>query len=100
METREVLIEDVHAYQSKRDHGNIRFEVWGRPRDDGQPNYIVASTWDPFTADLLGTAKDLTEPVFMTLDSGTDGLLDIIRVDAGPRVEDYHLRRGEVLPPV
>ncbi len=91
METRLVMIEEVYDYPLK--YGSaVRFEAWCKPKDDQQPNYIVASTFDPFTADLLGLAKTLTETVMLTTDVDERGLTDIVRVEAGPRVEDWHKR--------
>lgn len=89
METRVVMVELIHEYTKKHQPG-LRFEVWCKPQDDLQPNYVVASTFDPFTADLLGLSKQLHETVLMTVDTDERGLTDVVRVDAGPRVEDWH----------
>lgn len=96
MESRLVMVEDIYDHPLRHGPG-IRFEVWCKPQDDDQPNYIVASTFDPFTADLLYLAKQLTESVTLTTEVDERGLTDIVRLEPGPRVEDWHLRQATPL---
>lgn len=78
MDTRVVTVDRVYDFPLRQ--GGMRFEAWCKPQDDRQPNYIVATTFDPFTADLLGLARRHHETVWLTVDAGSYGF-DIVRAE-------------------